>query len=283
MLRRKKADDAEQNDEQYDDYAGDFDAYDDAYDDAYNDGHYTDNHYADEYADNYQDDYAAGSAGGDYGNYGDEAYGTYDSSYADGSDVHAAYNAGHDNAYGSDYDTYDIDEGSHEGYGSYGDAYGANEREQIHRFRRADINTEVWFVALGAELSDNSGMKAFLAEHAQDLRGAIIIELEGLGAGELSLIEKEGAYKQQSSSSRMKRYVKKAAQALGMNVAAKEMCWKESAAAYAAKHGHQTMHLAGTDGAKPAYFAQADDVLENVELDKMLDNSDFVMELLKNI
>ncbi len=38
-------------------------------------------------------------------------------------------------------------------------------------------------------------MNAFLAEHSQDLRGAIIIELEGMGAGELSFVEREGAYK----------------------------------------------------------------------------------------
>ena len=43
------------------------------------------------------------------------------------------------------------------------------------------------------------------------------------------------------------------------------------------------MHLAGMAGAKPAFFGQSDDVLENIEEEKLLQNSDFVMELLKNI
>ncbi len=161
--------------------------------------------------------------------------------------------------------------------------YAADEIERIYRFKRSDINTEVWFVALGSELARNGGMSAFLTEHAQDLRGAIIIELEGMGAGELSLVEREGAYKAVASSSRMKRYVKKASQALGMSVPSAQICWKDSAASYAVKHGFQAMHLAGMDGAKPALFAQADDVMENIDVEKMLGNSDFIMELLKNI
>ena len=43
------------------------------------------------------------------------------------------------------------------------------------------------------------------------------------------------------------------------------------------------MHLAGMNGKKPAFFAQADDVIENLDPDKLALNSDFVMELLKHI
>ena len=43
------------------------------------------------------------------------------------------------------------------------------------------------------------------------------------------------------------------------------------------------MSIAGMDGSKPAFFAQGDDVLENVDPDTLYRNSDFVMELLKNI
>ena len=40
------------------------------------------------------------------------------------------------------------------------------------------------------------------------------------------------------------------------------MEWRNSTAAYALKHGQQAMHLAGMNGKKPAFFAQADDVIE---------------------
>lgn len=159
----------------------------------------------------------------------------------------------------------------------------ADELGQIHRFHRASIDTEVWFVALGSELAQNGGMHAFLAEHAQDLRGSIIIELDGLGAGELSLVEKEGAYRSVAVSSRMKRYAKKASQATGLRVPVITLHLPDSASAYAMKHGYQAMHLVGMDGAKPAYYAQSDDVLENIDAEKLSQNSAFVMELLRNI
>lgn len=154
---------------------------------------------------------------------------------------------------------------------------------QVYRFRHPEINTEVWFVALGAELDGNAGMAAFLAEHNQDLRGAVIVELDALGAGELSLVAREGAYRSVQTSSRMKRYVKKAAQELGFSVPSAEIRWNDGAAAFAAKRGYQAMHLVGMDGKKPAFCAQQDDVLENIDSELLSLNADFVMSLLKNI
>ena len=89
------------------------------------------------------------------------------------------------------------------------------ELKQIYQFRNPDINTEVWFVALGSELAQNGGMRAFITEHQQELRGSIIIDLDGLGAGDLCMIEQEGMYRTVKTSSRMKRYIKKASQATG--------------------------------------------------------------------
>lgn len=159
----------------------------------------------------------------------------------------------------------------------------SEEIEHIYQFRNPDINTEVWFVALGSELSQNGGMRAFLAEHQQDLRGSIIIDLEALGTGDLCMVEREGQYRTVKTSSRMKRYVKKASQSTGIDVGGAQLSWMESAASYAIKHGYQAMHLVGMRDGKPAYYAQADDVFENVEEETLVRNADFVMELLKNI
>ena len=157
------------------------------------------------------------------------------------------------------------------------------ELKEIYQFRNPDINTEVWFVALGSELAQHGGMHAFLAEHNQDLRGSIIIDIDALGAGELCMIEREGMYRKAKASSRMKRYTKKALQATGLSIGAASIMWEDSAASIAIKQGFQAMHLAGMDGAKPAFFAQGDDVLENIDEETLNNNAEFVMELLKNI
>ncbi len=82
------------------------------------------------------------------------------------------------------------------------------EIEQIEQFHSDRIDMEVWFVALGSELAGNGGMKAFMAAHEAELKGALIVELEALGAGELTLIDKEGTYVPKKASSRMKRLVR---------------------------------------------------------------------------
>lgn len=159
----------------------------------------------------------------------------------------------------------------------------SGEMEQIHQFRNGGIDTEVWFVALGAELANNGGMKAFLHEHEQDLRGSIFVNLCGLGAGNLSYAQTEGWQGKTTASSRMKRYLKKASQASGVDIEAGEMKWKQSAATVAADKGLQAMTIVGLDGVKPAFFAQGDDVLENIDEETLQQNIDFVMELIKSI
>ena len=158
-----------------------------------------------------------------------------------------------------------------------------DEIKQIYSFAAGDINTEVWFVALGSELANNAGIKAFLAAHESEMRGAVLVNLEALGAGDLCYLEREGYLKQMTCSARMKRFIRKASQASGINVHTAQIDWKESAASYALKHRMQAMTLAGMDGSKPVGFGEADDVIENID-EVMLDRSaDLVVEVLRNI
>ncbi len=165
----------------------------------------------------------------------------------------------------------------------FSDPYISHEIQEVEDFQKAGFSTEVWFVALGSELSQNSGMQAFLAEHQQDLRGSIIIELDALGAGDLCMVESEGVYKTVKTSSRMKRYIKKASKATSTTVGGISLPWNESASSFAAKKGLQAMHLVGVKNNKPAYYAQADDVFECVKEESLEKNASFVVELLKNI
>lgn len=155
---------------------------------------------------------------------------------------------------------------------------GSEAGQQPHGFQ-----TEVWFVALGAELADNAGIKAFLAEHSDDLRGSIVIDLDAMGAGDLSLIEEEGVIRRVKASSRMKRYVTKAGTAIGLRVNSVKMNWRESAAYYINRKGLQTIHVAGMKDGKPAYQGEMADKFENLSEEKLLENTAFVLELLNTI
>ena len=155
--------------------------------------------------------------------------------------------------------------------------------KEIFEFRNTGLDTEVWFVALGSENANHSGMKSFMKEHERDLHGAIVIEIDALGAGDLSYIGNEGRYKTVATSSRMKRYVDKAASALGMSVNTADIPYLDSAASVANKAGTQALHLVGMNGAKPALLGQYNDTFDAIDEDLLVQNEEFILELMKSI
>ena len=159
----------------------------------------------------------------------------------------------------------------------------ADEIDQVYSFAAGDINTEIWFVALGSQVDSNEGIRAFLSRHAAEMRGAVIVNLEALGAGEVSYVEKEGAVLQSSSSSRMKRYLRRAGQSLGVSIKGASIEWKDSASSYALRHHMQGIGIVGMEGDKPAGCGEAGDTVEAVDPALLSQNTDVVIELLKNI
>ena len=156
------------------------------------------------------------------------------------------------------------------------------EIEQIYHFRNPSYNTEIWFVAVGAEVELNDGARAFLNEHADDLRGAMIIEVESLGMGELCAASDEGLFRKIKASSRVKRYTRSATAATGVNIGSVSLAGSDSLASLAQKGGFQSMHLLGVEDGSPALKGSVDDVLENIDEEILEENVDFLMELLKH-
>ena len=157
------------------------------------------------------------------------------------------------------------------------------EIKRIQNFRHPEIDTEVWFVALGAELCGNSGMQAFVAEHREDLKGSIVINLEGLGAGKLTYIDHEGLLKPMKSSARMKRFLRNASQQSGVSFGTEAMCARTTPAYVAFQHGLQSMTLAGMKDGEPAFFGSMDDTMEIIDESALRRNASFVLALLKSI
>ncbi len=158
-----------------------------------------------------------------------------------------------------------------------------NEMRLLRDFRHPDIDTEVWFVALGAEEALNSGMTAFLEEHQEELKGAIIVNLEGVGAGQFSFIEEEGQYRPNKVSSRIKRVLRQASEKSGVSFATNKLLSRNTSAHVAAQHGLQAVTLAGMSGNQTAFYGSIDDVLENIKPSVLEENSKFVLELLKSM
>ena len=157
------------------------------------------------------------------------------------------------------------------------------ELQKLKHFRYPGIDTEVWFVALGAENAGHSGMQAFINEHESELKGAIFVDLEALGAGRLSLIEKEGLVKPKTISSRIKRIVRAASEKSGVPVASVLVENRDTTARYAAARGYQSLTLMGMEQGQAAFYGSRDDTIDNIDQQTLEENASFVMAILKSI
>ena len=157
----------------------------------------------------------------------------------------------------------------------------AEEIEQIYHFRNPLFKTEVWFVAVGADGSSHDGARAFVEEHRNELRGAMMIEVESLGTGSLAVASEEGRVRKTVASSRVKRYTRSATAATGIAVSSVSLAGTDSIASTLQKAGFQAMHLFGAENGRPALKGSADDVLENVDEVALDEHVNFVFELLK--
>lgn len=157
----------------------------------------------------------------------------------------------------------------------------SEELQEVYQFAEDTLDMEVWFVALGAQESGNAGINQFIEAHREELRGAMIVSLEGLGAGTLGYGNTEGVFKKHSPSTRLKRFLHTASQATGISLVQSDQTWRNSTANAAMAAGLQAVSIMGLDGNKPALYAQSDDVLENIDEELMKQNADFVMEFLK--
>ena len=154
------------------------------------------------------------------------------------------------------------------------------EIEQIYHFRNPDFSTEVWFVAIGSDDEYHDGAKAFLAEHRADLRGAMVVELESLGVGELCVATEEGSFRRLQASSRVKRFTRGATEATGI-VLGHVKTATDSITTVLQSGGLQAMHIMGVEDGRPALKGSADDIMENVDEMLLEENIDYIVELLK--
>ncbi|NTU71254.1 MAG: Zn-dependent exopeptidase M28 [Coriobacteriia bacterium] len=86
--------------------------------------------------------------------------------------------------------------------------FAANEAARIRRrvtemVDRDLFEKEVWFVATGAEEVGTVGMQAFLAQYGEEVRDALIINIDNVGAGQLSWVTAEGMIRRYRASARL--------------------------------------------------------------------------------
>lgn len=146
-----------------------------------------------------------------------------------------------------------------------------------------EIDKEVWFVALGASGAGNQGMKNFMELHASELRGALIINLEAVGSGEIKFVEQEGTGKSRRADRRLLGLVKKAAREVnGKDMKSTKLEWRDTDATPAMLSGMRALTIMGFDGVAPTGWHWTTDSMDIIEEDKLEYTTDVVLDIIEN-
>ena len=143
------------------------------------------------------------------------------------------------------------------------------------------LGHDIWFVATGAAENDNAGMKAFLDEHRDRLRGVFIINLKCVGAGQLSMITTEGEHRTLKADRRITGLFSRVASDFHRPLASVEMPYVDTDAHAAMERSLRAMTLAGVEGSSFACAYTEQDHPINLNADNVNYAADLVTEVIR--
>ena len=141
---------------------------------------------------------------------------------------------------------------------------------------------DIWFVALGANGLDHAGMKAFVAKHRPQLRGAFVINLDSVGAGDLAVLSSEGIGNTRRVDRRINRLLKGVAKDLNVEMLEVPFDWSSTDATPAMRSSMRCATIMGVNEfSLPALSRTPEDAPENVDPEQIALVSSMVMEFIR--
>lgn len=143
------------------------------------------------------------------------------------------------------------------------------------------LGHDIWFVATGASECGNAGMKAFLDEHRDKLRGVFLINLEGVGAGTLATLATEGRNRVLKGDRRIGGLVSRVSADFHQEFARVEMPHEATDAYAAMEMSLRSLTIGGVDEAGFALSHTGDDQPYNVDVENVARVADVVTEVIR--
>lgn len=144
------------------------------------------------------------------------------------------------------------------------------------------IAHDIWFVALGGSSLDHAGMRAFLGQHRRDIRGCFVFNLDCIGAGELTLLTREGLHPTRRADRRLGRIVSNVARDLHVELAQRDYEWNPTDAWVSMCSSVRSLTIMGlNESGLPALSRTPDDVPENVSGDQANLVTEIVTEAIR--
>jgi hypothetical protein len=138
--------------------------------------------------------------------------------------------------------------------------------ENEEEFPNAELLAhDIWFVAVGASSMRNAGAKNFIERHRKDLRGALVFNLCGVGAGDLAVLTSEGTYEPRRVDRRILRTLTHVAKQAHVELANVARPWMDSDAVPFMRAAIRAATITGLgEGDLTAYSCTKEDVAANV-------------------
>lgn len=141
---------------------------------------------------------------------------------------------------------------------------------------------DIWFVGLGASGLGHAGMKAFLAQHRKQIRGAFVINIDAVGAGELTVFTREGIINSRRADRRMVRGLARTAADLHIGLAQAEHEWGSTDATPSMRAHVRSITITGVDpSGMKALSGTPADVIERVNPAQAAQVATLVTEMIR--
>ena len=167
--------------------------------------------------------------------------------------------------------------------------FAADEASRIRRRITSGVDRglsekEIWFVATGAEEAGTWGMQALLDAYGEDMRDALIINLDNLGSGALCWFTAEGMAKRYHCDRRLASSAKRVARENELPVRGREYRGLSTDATPALARRFKAMSIMAFDinGRLPHWHWHTDTV-ENVAESNLELAADFVTKLIREL
>ena len=167
------------------------------------------------------------------------------------------------------------------------DDFSANEAARIRRRVTESVDRElsekeVWFVATGAEEVGTVGMQAFLDDYGDELRDALIINIDNVGAGQLSWVTAEGMARRYRAAQRIIGLAKRASREREILVKPRVFKGLSTDATPALARGFKAMTLMAFDNSGlPMNWHWKTDTSDNIEPEVVERVADLVTEMIR--
>jgi hypothetical protein len=144
------------------------------------------------------------------------------------------------------------------------------------------LSHDIWFVALGGSYANHAGMQEFLNENRASVRGCFLVNLDCVGAGELSLLTEEGLAGTRRADRRMVRMISKIAEDLHINLSRVSHAWEDTDATPAMRARLRSVTLCGLNPDGSFALSQVpDDDPDLVDPEQTSTVAELVAELIR--